>query len=72
MARMRRRLLHMFGDVVLGIPHEDFESTLAALKQKRGVQLDIELNERDLNELVQSYKQVGGISWLRIRSRRAN
>mmetsp|Transcript_79733 Transcript_79733/g.162197 ORF Transcript_79733/g.162197 Transcript_79733/m.162197 type:complete len:789 (+) Transcript_79733:1-2367(+) len=53
-----RRLLQMFGDVVLGMPHHDFEERLTALKAKRGVKLDIELNAEDLKGLVLEYKDV--------------
>jgi phosphoenolpyruvate synthase/pyruvate phosphate dikinase len=31
-----RRLLQMFGDVVLGIAHHDFEQEIVAVKQVRG------------------------------------
>ncbi len=54
-----RRLQQMFGDVVLGIPHEAFEARLAALKQQRGVQYDVQLEAEDLRRLVAEYKQVG-------------
>jgi pyruvate,orthophosphate dikinase len=53
-----RRLLQMFGDVVLGMPHEDFEERLAALKKAKGVKLDIELNADDLKQLINEYKEV--------------
>ena len=32
-----RRLLQMFGDVVLGIPHDEFEHEIVELKKKAGV-----------------------------------
>ncbi len=32
-----RRLLQMFGDVVLGIEHEKFEEKLTAMKKAKGV-----------------------------------
>lgn len=53
---MRRRLLQMFGDVVLGIPHEDFEHHLSAMKKARGVQYDVQLTAEDLKQLVVQYK----------------
>eukprot|EP00955_Chlamydomonas_euryale_P085747 364159-Chlamydomonas_euryale.AAC.1 len=53
-----RRLLQMFGDVVLGMPHHDFEERLTALKAKKGVKLDIELDAEDLKFLIQEYKDV--------------
>ncbi|KAF4040509.1 PEP-utilizing enzyme [Phytophthora infestans] len=53
-----RRLLQMFGDVVLEIPHDDFEAELSAMKQERHVTFDVELTASDLKELVQTYKKV--------------
>lgn len=53
-----RRLLHMFGDVVFGVPHSLFESSLDALKQSRGVQFDTDLGAGDLRALVEQYKQL--------------
>lgn len=53
-----RRLLQMFGDVVLGIPHEDFEHEISALKKAVGVKFDIELQGNDLKQLVEKYKAV--------------
>ncbi|KAG2497890.1 hypothetical protein HYH03_004156 [Edaphochlamys debaryana] len=53
-----RRLLQMFGDVVLGIPHEEFESKLTGLKAARGVQYDVQLTADDLRQLVKEYKEV--------------
>jgi pyruvate,orthophosphate dikinase len=34
-----RRLLNMFGDVVKGIPHEDFEQRFDAVKSEAGVKV---------------------------------
>ncbi|KAG2440427.1 hypothetical protein HYH02_010312 [Chlamydomonas schloesseri] len=53
-----RRLMQMFGDVVLEIPHEAFETKLTALKARKGVQYDVQLDADDLRELVTAYKQV--------------
>ncbi|KAL4095646.1 hypothetical protein PRIC1_009019 [Phytophthora ramorum] len=53
-----RRLLQMFGDVVLEIPHDDFEAELSAMKKARHVTFDVELTASDLKELVQKYKEV--------------
>eukprot|EP00198_Chlamydomonas_reinhardtii_P013235 XP_001702572.1 pyruvate phosphate dikinase [Chlamydomonas reinhardtii] len=53
-----RRLMQMFGDVVLEIPHEAFEAKLAALKGRKGVQYDVQLDADDLRELIAAYKQV--------------
>ncbi len=53
-----RRLIDMFGSVVMNVDHEHFEHELAALKEERGVQLDTELSGDDLKLLVQKYKAV--------------
>lgn len=53
-----RRFVNMFSDVVLGIPHEEFESAMDALKQKKGVILDTELTAEDLQKLTTVYKEI--------------
>ncbi len=53
-----RRLIDMFGSVVMGVDHEHFEHELAALKKERGVKLDTELSADDLKALVGRYKKV--------------
>ncbi len=53
-----RRLIDMFGSVVMNVEHEHFEHELAALKKERGVQLDTDLTGDDLKLLVQKYKAV--------------
>ncbi|MGE0790599.1 MAG: pyruvate, phosphate dikinase [Sandaracinaceae bacterium] len=50
-----RRFLHMFGDVVLGLPHDAFEVAIHALKEERGAASDQELDEAALRELVDRY-----------------
>jgi pyruvate,orthophosphate dikinase len=53
-----RRLLQMFGDVVLGIPKDLFESEMTRLKERRGARSDIELQPSDLRELVETFKGI--------------
>jgi len=53
-----RRLLQMFGDVVLGIKKSAFEELIAAKKQEKGVTHDTELSAEDLRELVEQFKGV--------------
>ncbi|MDG6243760.1 MAG: pyruvate, phosphate dikinase [Methanolobus sp.] len=53
-----RRFLTMFGDVVLGIEHERFESVLSDKKKELGVTLDTELNADVLRELVSTFKGI--------------
>ena len=51
-----RRFLQMYGDVVLGVEHHNFEELLEDHKNNRGVQLDTELNADDWRKLVGDYK----------------
>lgn len=53
-----RRFIQMFGDVVLKIPHEEFEKKLQKIKDEKGVKLDTELNAEDLKKLVELYKEL--------------
>src|SRR5258708_8464311 len=53
-----RRLIQMFGNVVLEIPKSAFDEALEAKKKERGITLDTDLNARDLTELIEAYKQV--------------
>lgn len=53
-----RRFIDMFGNVVMGIPHEKFEHALESLKSEKGAELDTDLNKQDLKELVNRYKAV--------------
>ncbi len=51
-----RRFIQMYGDVVLGVPHHEFEDVLEAQKTERGVTLDTELDAEDWKILVERYK----------------
>jgi pyruvate,orthophosphate dikinase len=53
-----RRFLDMFGDVVLGIPHSQFDEKLETMKNKKSIKLDTELTASDLKELADEYKGV--------------
>lgn len=53
-----RRLLDMFGSVVMGVDHEHFEHELDSLKKTRGVKNDTDLSADDLKLLVDKYKAV--------------
>ena len=52
-----RRFLQMFGDVVLEVPHHDFEHALQSVKDAKGVKLDTELDVTDLQKVVTLYKE---------------
>ena len=53
-----RRLIQMYGEVVIGIDAELFEHALTALKSERGVSTDIELTADDLVDLVDRFEQI--------------
>jgi pyruvate,orthophosphate dikinase len=53
-----RRLIHMFGDVVLGIPKKKFEDILKKKKEERKIAQDYELSEKDLEVLISGYKKL--------------
>jgi pyruvate,orthophosphate dikinase len=53
-----RRLIQMFGSVVLGIRDEAFEEVLASFKESKGAKFDTELEADDLKELTEKFKQV--------------
>jgi len=53
-----RRLLQMFGDVVLGVPGEKFEEAIDRKKEQRGIKEDIQLTAEDLKELVDEFKKI--------------
>ena len=47
----------MFGDVVMEVPHHDFELALQSIKDAKGVKLDTELDVVDLQKVVSLYKE---------------
>ncbi len=50
-----RRFINMFGNVVLGMKHHDFESRIEAMKRRRGVASDVELTAEDMAQLAEEY-----------------
>ncbi len=50
-----RRLIQMFGDVVLGIPKHDFEAIFDEAKRKARAQLDTELDVNALKGVIEKY-----------------
>jgi pyruvate, orthophosphate dikinase len=50
-----RRLIQMYGDVVLGVDHHAFEARLSAMRDARGVSADNELDADALSDLVDQY-----------------
>ncbi len=53
-----RRLITMFGSIVMGIDRQRFEGALEEMKERKGVRLDTELSESDLLRLVDEYKVI--------------
>lgn len=53
-----RRFIQMYGDVVMYVPKEQFEKAIASIKKAKGVELDTELDEHDLENLVGKYKKI--------------
>ena len=53
-----RRLINMFGNVVMGIEHDHFEAVFTRIKQQYGVSEDADLNEEGLEKLIGTYKKV--------------
>jgi len=59
-----RRLLSMYGSVVLGVKDEGeagvdpFDAAMEALKEERGASSDLGLSAEDLAELIQRYKEI--------------
>ncbi len=51
-----RRLLHMFGNVVLGIPDEHFEEIIARARKRAGVPYDSQLSAEDWKPVVEAFK----------------
>ncbi len=53
-----RRFIQMFGDVVMGVEHYNFELAIESVKQRQGVTIDKDLNEESLRSLIEEYKQI--------------
>ncbi|MEM1228318.1 MAG: pyruvate, phosphate dikinase [Planctomycetota bacterium] len=53
-----RRLINMYGDVVMGLHHEQFEEAFDKIKKKYKVSEDTEVPAEGLKELCEAYKAV--------------
>ncbi len=51
-----RRFIQMYGDVVMGIDHDNFEEILTNVKNEAGVKLDTQLNVENFKEIIKRYK----------------
>ncbi|MHA1590849.1 MAG: pyruvate, phosphate dikinase [Candidatus Njordarchaeales archaeon] len=53
-----RRLIQMFGSIVMGIDRRKFEETLEEIKKKYGVKYDAELSAEAMKEVVKKFKEI--------------
>jgi pyruvate,orthophosphate dikinase len=53
-----RRLLQMYGSVVLDIPDEHFDEVMDTRKEEKGIKLDTELDVADLKAISEGFKAV--------------
>lgn len=53
-----RRFIQMFGDVVMDVPHHDFEHILETKKKKVKAKIDTDLTVNDLKDIVRQYKAI--------------
>ena len=51
-----RRFIQMFSDVVMGVGKKHFEELIDVMKEKKGVQFDVDLTAQDLKELAEQFK----------------
>ena len=51
-----RIFIQMFSDVVMEVSKKEFESLIDAMKEKKGVQFDVDLTAADLKELANQFK----------------
>ncbi|MCX5718976.1 MAG: pyruvate, phosphate dikinase, partial [Nitrospirae bacterium] len=51
-----RRLITMFGNIVMGIDRQKFEKAIEEIKIKRGVHLDTDITVDELKSLVEEFK----------------
>jgi pyruvate,orthophosphate dikinase len=54
----RRRFLQMYGDVVLGVPKDEFEEVLTQMRRQRGAASDAELTAEDLSHVVRRDEEI--------------
>lgn len=53
-----RRFIQMFGDVVMEVPHHEFEEILHNIKDEKGVEFDHQLDAAALKEVIAGYKNL--------------
>ena len=53
-----RRFIQMFGNVVLGIEHDEFEKLIQKIKDRKGIKEDTEITADDWKQLIPEYKNL--------------
>jgi len=53
-----RRLIQMYGDVVMGVEHDDFEKIIQATKDEKGVKNDANLLGSDWKDILIQFKEL--------------
>ena len=53
-----RRLIQMFGSVVMGVPDEPFEELIAEYRKARGAKSDTELTADDWKSIAERFKEI--------------
>ncbi|MHC4448081.1 MAG: pyruvate, phosphate dikinase, partial [Planctomycetota bacterium] len=53
-----RRLINMFGDVVMGVEHKHFEAAFDRIKKKHKAKVDADVGVDGMRELCEAYQQV--------------
>ncbi|MEJ2383593.1 MAG: pyruvate, phosphate dikinase [Xanthomonadales bacterium] len=53
-----RRLIHMFGSVVMNVPDEVFEAVISAQRRESGVRADTELNAEAWKNVTNRFKEI--------------
>ena len=62
-----RRLINMYGDVVMGVDHHHFEAAFDRIKKSLGVTEDTDVPAEGLRELCQAYKDgLSSAMWERL------
>ena len=53
-----RRFIQMHSEITMGIDRDDFEKIIDETKKIRGIKLDVEMNEEELEALIEKYKDL--------------
>ncbi|MFG0273426.1 MAG: pyruvate, phosphate dikinase [Phycisphaerales bacterium] len=53
-----RRLIHMFGDVVMGVDSDEFEHAFKTIRERHGAERDVDVPADGMKQLCDAYKDV--------------